>query len=115
MQIYHNEAPESTVLTVGSPLRDASVSGSSLDVTWESIGKEVSSYDVFLDGAAKAKQLHGNACQLSLSGLSPGEHTVTVKAAGAVTRFPLSLEDDDEPNLSTRECSVVVPFRYTRY
>ena len=112
VQIYHNQATESTVLTVGSPLRDGSVSGSCLHVTWQAIGKPVSSYTVFLDGALKARVTHGNACTLSLSGLPPGGHTVTVRADGAVTRFPLSLAEDDEPNTGTRACSVVVPFYY---
>lgn len=112
IQIYHGQAPESTVLAVASPLRNGIVSGSSLTVSWQAIGKAVKSYRVALDGTVKASGIHGNAYDLSLSGVSPGPHTVTVQAAGAVTRFPLSWKIDDEPTGKTTPCSVSVPFTY---
>lgn len=112
VQIYHGQAPESTVLTVASPLRDANVSGPSVAVSWQAIGKAVSSYTIALDGAVKARMVHGNSYDLSLAGVAHGKHTVTVRADGAVTRFPLSLAVDDEPTAKTMPCSVSVPFTY---
>lgn len=112
VQIYHGQVPESTVLTVASPLRHMSVSGQSINISWEEIGKSVRSYSVVLDGAVKASKVRGNSYLLPLAGISHGPHTVTVRAEGAVTRFPLSWTRSDEPNRKTTECTVSVPFTY---
>ena len=111
VQIYHGLAPESTVLTVGNPLRHMTVSGPSVTVTWQTLGKAVPSYRVALDGVVRAARVKGNSYPLSLAGVAPGEHTVTVQANGAVTRFPLSYDADDEPTKRPSVCSVSVPFR----
>ena len=110
VMIYHGEAPESTVLTVGSPLRDAVVTGPTLRLDWEAIGKAVTSYQVSLDGTVKAAGLHGNTYELPLSGVAPGPHTLTVSAEGALSRFPLSWDQDDEPTEQTVPCATRVPF-----
>ncbi len=112
VQIYHGQAPESTVLTAASPLRNSVVSGTSVIVTWQAIGKAVPSYSVSLDGTVQASRIHGNSCDLSLAGVSRGGHTVTVRADGALTRFSLSWTKDDEPTEKTTGCSVSVPFTY---
>ncbi len=108
VQVYHGQAPESTVLTVASPLKNSRVSGSSVPVVWQAIGKPIASYRILLDGIVQASSVRGNA--YTLSGVSPGPHTVTVRANGGVTRFPLSLTTDDEPTARPGPCAVSVPF-----
>ena len=108
--LYHGEAPETTVLTVAAPLHGAIVSGPTLNAEWQSIGKPAASYSVSLDGTVKASGLPGDAYSLTLSGLPPGPHTLTVTAEGTVTRFSLSRETDDEPTDRPTDCSVSVPF-----
>lgn len=114
VQVYHGQAPESTVLTVAAPLRgqavDRTVSGQALTVSWQSLGKPVSGYTVALDGVIQAARVPGHSFVLSLSNVPPGPHTIRVRAIGAVTRFPLSAATDDDPTTHTFPCVVSVPF-----
>ena len=110
VQVYHGGAPESTILTAANPLQNSRVSGPSVTVAWRAIGKPVANYGVLLDGVVRAPEVRGNSYTLSLSGVPRGRHVVTVRANGALTRFPLSLTTDDEPTARPRPCAVSVSF-----
>jgi hypothetical protein len=90
VHMYHEVHPQSTLLAVSNPLRGASVCGPTLQVSWTTAGAQPSGFDVLVDGHAVASGLHVSPYTLSLKGLAPGAHTLTVRAVGATTRYSLS-------------------------
>ena len=54
------------------------------------------SYSVMLDGETLIDETNDLACSISTEGLTPGEHTVSVKANGVTNRYPLSWVEYDE-------------------
>ena len=88
--MYHESHPRSTLLAVGSPLRDADVCGASLPVSWTTVGAPPQGVELELDGHVRARGVRGSADTLALRGLSRGPHTLTVVAEQASTRYVLS-------------------------
>jgi hypothetical protein len=94
--IYRGQAPETTLIAIGAPLDGAAVTGSSLKVTWTTVGRKPRGVTLLVDGRVRAKSLAGGSYELSLAGLSDGAHTLTLRAEGATTRFALSRIREDE-------------------
>jgi hypothetical protein len=94
---YHGDAASDTILTVAAPDRNTTVKGESLAVEWHAIGRPATSYSVELDGRTVAANAHGTKADVSLKGLKPGAHRLTVRANGATTHFPLSTTREDLP------------------
>lgn len=110
MSLYRGRANGCTILAVGSPLRHASVTGGVLAVSWSVIGEPVTHFTIALDRQVVRTKVAGNAVDIPLTGLSGGLHTVTVRADGAVTRFPLSWTELDIPLDVPIPVRVDVPF-----
>jgi hypothetical protein len=92
-QIYKGQAPESTVLALEPPR----LTGATLRVHWETMGKAPAAVSIEIDGAEVWRGPPATTCDLDASRLSAGPHLLTLRAAGAVTRFPLSSIAEDEP------------------
>ena len=107
---YHGDAPEDTLLAVAKPLRNETVRDNRLEVEWSTLGKPPESIEIKLDGRAIAQGIQGNAHEVDLESLEDGPHLLTVVAAGARTRYPLSYEQVDEPLADPLPCSVETPF-----
>ena len=92
INVYHQKVPQTTVLAIGSPDRNAAVSGKTLRVRWACIGKPPRSFTVLIDG----RQIGGvinraaRAYNVRLKGLKPGRHELTLRANGAMSLFRLS-------------------------
>jgi hypothetical protein len=97
VQIYKGQAPESTVLTLESPR----LTGTFLHIHWETLGKPPAGFNIEIDGAKVWQGPATGSCDLDASRLSPGPHSLTLRADGAVTRFPLASDAEDEPSAKT--------------
>ena len=92
VNLYHQGVPRTTVLAIGSPERNAVVSGKSVFVRWACAGKPPQSFTLLIDGRKIAGDIDSaaRACTVSLAGLNPGRHEMTLRANGAVSSFKLS-------------------------
>jgi len=97
LDLFRGKAPDDTVLAVGSPAANATVTGPTVEVEWSVAGAPPKHFTVALDGRAVAEAVTGTTCTLSLEGLAPGPHTLAVTANGAQTRYPLSWTQVDAP------------------
>lgn len=86
MELYRGEADDVTLLAVN--LADST--GKELTLEWTSIGVTPASYTVMLDGQVILDETSALEHKISKEGLSPGKHTVSVKANGVGTRYELS-------------------------
>jgi hypothetical protein len=107
---YRGDAPDDTILTVAAPERYAEVKGDNFTVEWQAIGKPAASYTLALDGRPVRKNVTGTKATLSLKGLKPGPHRLTLRANGAITHFPLSVIREDTPLSKPVPVAVSVPF-----
>ncbi len=110
LDIYRGNAPDDTLLAVGSPARQGTVSGDTLRVFWTTLGKAPTSFTILLDGRTVAEGLHGESYELSLRGVKAGAHTLTVVAEGVTTRYPLHHDREDDILPQGGPCRVDVPF-----
>ncbi len=92
INVYHQKVPRTTVLTIGSPDRNAAVSGTILPVRWACIGKPPQSFTVLIDGRKVGGDINpaARAYNVRLKGLKPGRHELALRAIGAVSLFRLS-------------------------
>jgi hypothetical protein len=110
MDLYRGRAGESTIMAVSSPLRGEIVSGEWLKVSWSVIGAPAENFQVAIDGKVMVKRVKGAQVEISLLGLQKGPHTLSVAAEGAVTRYPLSCTEMDEPLSMPIPVQVNLPF-----
>ena len=113
MDLYRGKAGDSTLLAVSNPLRGATVSGTSLQVSWSVIGAPTSAFTLAVDGRPIREHVPGLTAEISLEGLTKGPHLLTVLAEGARTRYPLSWTELDDPLQSPVPAQVEVPFVVT--
>lgn len=92
MDIYRGKADDVTLLAVN--LNDST--GTDLKLQWTTIGVEPKSFTVSLDGKTVIEETKDLECSIPVAGLSHGEHKVSVKANGAITRYELALTHFDE-------------------
>ena len=97
LTIYRGDAPEDSVLAVGSPMRNQQVKGDSLTVDWAVAGPSPKDFAVLIDGRPVAERVQGNSSAINIKDLAPGPHTLSVVANDAKTRFPLSYTGFDVP------------------
>jgi len=97
VEIYHGLAPETTLLSIAHPLHEQVVTGETLPVEWNTIGKAAQSFTLSVDGQVVARGLQGSNYALPLKNLAPGAHTLILRAEGVTTQFPLSSIQQDEP------------------
>jgi hypothetical protein len=93
MDIYRGKADDVTLLAV----HVADSTGPELRLQWTSVGVSPDSYTVMLDGETVLEETDVLEHSIPLSGMQPGEHTVSVRANGVGTRYPLSLTRLDAP------------------
>ena len=110
MDMYRGNVRNSTLLAVSSPLRDAVVEGATLSVAWTTIGEAAQTFTVQLDGKTVQANVTGSEAAVSLAGLAKGAHILTIIADGAVTYYPLSRVQMDEPLEAPLPVRVEVPF-----
>jgi hypothetical protein len=108
--IYKQEVPEDTLMAVYPPAWGQVMEQNTLEIGWEVIGKKPESYDVFLDGKAIARTIQGESHAVDLNKVPPGQHTVSVAANGAQTRFELARDKEDVPLTNQIPVTVQVPF-----
>ncbi len=110
MAVYRGDT-DSTLLAVSSPLAGAKVAGEMLQVAWTTLKNAPGApqrFTVLVDGQAVLTGVEAHEAQVSLAGLQPGAHTLTIIAEGATTRYPLSSTELDIPNAAL-PVSVNVP------
>ncbi len=110
MHHYRSDDKLSTILTVSQPLHRAQIIGDSMKVEWAWVGKDPQSFRIAIDGEPVIENLSGNQVELNLAGISPGVHTLSLEAIGAVTRYPLSWFERDFVLEDPVPVKVTVPF-----
>ncbi len=92
INLYHQKVPRTTVVAIGAPHRNALLTGQTVNVRWACIGKAPQSFTVLLDGRKMAADINpaARAYTLTLSGLNPGRHDLTLLANGGISFFKLS-------------------------
>jgi hypothetical protein len=91
MDIYRGEADDVTLMAVNV----ADSTDGDLRLEWTTLGVPPESYTVRMDGEVVLEETGEPGCSIPVDNLSPGEHTVTVRANGAGTRYALSLTHYD--------------------
>jgi hypothetical protein len=89
ISLYQGSTPNITVLAMSGPAALVDASVHSILLRWSFVGKAPRSYSLTVDGKPVATAITGSQYQLDLTRLSPGEHRVLLRAAGAETRFSL--------------------------
>ncbi|MBI5095727.1 MAG: hypothetical protein HZB26_25245 [Candidatus Hydrogenedentes bacterium] len=92
VDLLKQETPQDSLLAVYSPRPGEQVTGDSVTVGWELLGKAPESFTLLIDQVQVAHNVKGSAYSLSLSSVSKGRHVLSVLAEGVTTHFPL-LED----------------------
>jgi len=110
INLYRQDMEECTILAVANPLRNSTVSGEKLDVTWSVTGKEPEGYAVSIDNLPIAENIKGTALSAPLNELAKGPHVLTVTAKGVMTRYPLSWTEMDQRLATAIPVIVTVPF-----
>jgi hypothetical protein len=111
ISLYRGETPGITVMALSGPFQSGVIKRSPLALTWQTVGKSPSGYNLQLDGTTVAKAIQGGKYSLDLSRSSPGKHRVTLLAQGVHTFFDLNPEkvavksDSPLPVTSTIEFS----------
>jgi hypothetical protein len=109
MDVYRGLDGGSTILTVSKPLAGHEVQGDQLEVSWAWVGKPVSAVKILLDDVVRG-EFNSTPALVSLEGLQPGKHELTVLGLGATTRYPLSMTTLDEPLDKPIPIQVTIPF-----
>lgn len=106
----------STILTVSSPLANQEVvEANGLEVAWAWVGHspvggvDHQRFEILVDGKSKGV-FPSSPAVVSLAGLEPGRHELTVKGLDATTRYPLSRTMLDKPLEKPIPVQVTVPF-----
>ena len=86
MDIYRGDADDVTLMAVH--VTDST--STNLAFEWTTLGVEPNSYTIMLDGEVKVEETTALEYSFSTAELSSGEHTVSVRANGVSTRYPLS-------------------------
>ena len=95
--IDKNTSEGSTILAVANPIRNSVLKkDSKLNVQWAATGVIPDIYTISIDGKTVCDKVTGLAKEISLAGLSSGNHKLTVKAVNAVTYFPLLYLKEDQ-------------------
>ena len=96
INLYRQPTPQTTIVSIGSPDRDAVVHGQKLEVRWASVGKSPQSFKLWLDARPIATHINSadRSYILNLAGLKPGRHELTLQADGSVSRIELSRRHD---------------------
>jgi len=110
MALYRGTANGCTILAVGNPFRNAVVTGDTLRVTWSVIGAPPEDFSLWLDGNLVQAHITATEAAIPLAEMTPGPHTLTVIANGAVTRFRLSQTELDVPLETPIPVRVDAPF-----
>ncbi len=105
-----DEPFDSTLLAVSSPLEGAVVSGETLQVGWSMLGAPAEGVSVMLDGKVMTSLAAGSEVEVSLRGVKPGQHVLTLVAEGATTRYRLSRYELDDPLDNPVPVSVDITF-----
>ena len=105
-----DEPFDSTLLAVSSPLEGAVVSGETLQVDWSMLGAPAEGVSVMLDGKVMTSLAAGSEVEVSLRGVKPGQHVLTLVAEGATTRYRLSRYELDDPLDNPVPVSVDITF-----
>ncbi|MCL4505627.1 MAG: hypothetical protein M1140_06335 [Chloroflexi bacterium] len=110
IDLYRGRADDCTLLAVSNPLRNAVISGESLQVAWASAGKPFERVTIAIDGQLVLRDVHGTSAEVPLAGVAAGPHTLTVIADGALTRYPLAWTEFDVRLGEPVAVAVTVPF-----
>jgi hypothetical protein len=86
MDIYRGDANDVTLMAVN--LADST--GSELKFEWNTIGVAPKSFTVKLDGKTLLENTNVLTCSIPRNEIKPGDHTFSVEANGAGTRYELS-------------------------
>jgi hypothetical protein len=110
IDIYRGLDEDSSILTVSSPLANQEAGGANaLDVAWAWVGKPVSGVKILLDDVVQG-EFTSSPAKISMEGVQPGKHEITLLGLGAATRYPLSMTTLDEPLEEPIPVQVTVPF-----
>ncbi len=112
VNLYHQARPNDTILAIGNPDYNNKVSGRSIDVDWNEIGAPARSFNLFLDHKLIRRNINASHYVLSLSGLKPGSHTLTVQANEATSRYVLTYSKEAMPLRTPVPCQASVTFIY---
>jgi hypothetical protein len=86
MDIYRGDAKDVTLMAVN--LADST--GNELKFEWTTIGVAPKSFTVKLDGKTLLENTNVLTCSIPRKEVKPGDHTLSVEANGAGTRYELS-------------------------
>ena len=95
IEIFRQDPVEDTVMAVYPPDHGDLVTGTELEIGWEVIGKEPTSYTVLLDDRVVVEGIRKSGYNLDLRGLAAGDHVVTLIAEGSATRYRLQRVKED--------------------
>jgi hypothetical protein len=109
LAVYKGLDGNSTILTVSSPLVGQKVQAEMVSVDWAWVGKAPGAIRVLVDGELRGESGAAGPVVISLAGLQPGRHRLSVMAVGAMTRYPLSVACLDEPLETPIPVEVIVP------
>ncbi len=110
IHLYHQKAPETTLMAISNPRRGEILTGPTLKVEWAVIGKPPKGFTLMLDGHVILQHFQGTSYVLELGNIRPGRHILKIIAEGAVTQFPLSLTEEDTPLPKPVPLAAQVPF-----
>lgn len=110
IEIHRGQGKDSTVLVVSSPLEKQQVEGDRLEVAWSWAGKPPEDIQILVDGEGRGTFPPTSPAVISLDGLPPGWHVLTLQGAGVATCFPLSKTTLDIPLEDLIPVQVNVPF-----
>jgi hypothetical protein len=111
ISVDRNNSNGSTILSVAKPIRNSVLKkDEKLNVQWAVTGTVPGNYILLIDGKKVGDKITGLSTDVSLAGLSKGQHKLTLKAVDAVTYFPLSYLQEDPILNKPIPAEVNVPF-----
>lgn len=111
VDLLRQRPPITTVLTIAQPSRNQRVSGEQMTLVWRCVGKEPrQGVCIVIDGRVAVSNITEQTITLDIRALTPGLHTVTVSAPGAVQRYRLSWTEDSLPLSELEPASVSTTF-----
>jgi len=107
-------APEDTLLAIGSPVEKQIVTDRTVKLEWTLLGPKPTGYEIKLDSQTVASVSEGYAYDLDVSKLSEGQHSVEIVAQGVSTRYALSHVEMDVISGKQQPVSAKVSFVLTK-
>lgn len=89
LSLYRGDTPDITVLALSEPQGPQPFRGEAINLRWQYLGRQPTSYSLLLDGRLVEKGIKGKQFTLDLSDLTAGKHSVTLLANGVYTYFDL--------------------------